>query len=581
MTVANKDTIYIDVDEEITGMIDKVRASPAKIVAIVLPKRASVLQSIVNMKLLKRSADDAKKHLVLITSEVGLLPLAGAVGLHVASSLQSKPAIPSGPEAFDDREETVEEETAELDGEEAPDATKSVGELAGIGALSAGTIATSSSASSKDIDTIELDDEDVIAPAAAAGKPFKDKKHKKDKSLLIPNFNRFRLLLVAGVIAIILLAGGLVAAVKILPKAQVEIATNSSSVNVALNLALSPTAKEVKTDGNVLPAKLVSQQKTSSQQAPASGQKNNGQKASGSVTITNCSDGNQYITIPAGTGVSTAGQTYITQKSVDLQFSGKRSNGKCDTRDGITAATVNVISQAQGAKYNVSASSNPSFAVAGFSNTNAVIADDIAGGTDDIIKVIAQSDIDAAKAKFSATDADVKQQLQSLLQQSNYRAITATYVPGAPAITASASVGDTADNVTVTQAVTYTMYGVKDTDLGQLVNAAVKKQIDTSKQSILSQGLDTAKFTIPTGGDGSAVSLATVATAGPDLNVDKIKRQVAGLKSGPVKTQLGSTPGVTAVDIKLSPFWVSSIPKDMTKITVTIAKPVASKVNGN
>jgi hypothetical protein len=571
MTAANKDTIYIDVDEEITGVIDKVRASPAKIVAIVLPKRASVLQSIVNMKLLKRSADDAKKHLVLITSEIGLLPLAGAVGLHVASSLQSKPAIPAAPEAFDDREETVEEETAELDGEATPDVTKPVGELAGL-AVGAGA---------HDIDTIELDDEAPTVPLAVAATPLKAPKHKKDKSLLIPNFNRFRLLLLAGVIALILLIGGLIAAVKILPKAQVAIATNSSSVNVALPLSLSPTAQVVKIDGNVLPAKMVSQQKTASQQAPATGEKNNGQKANGSVTITNCSDGNQDIVIPAGTGVSTAGQTYITQKSIDLQFSGKRSSGKCDSRDGVTAATVNVISQAQGAKYNVSASSNPSFAVAGFSNTNVVLAEDIAGGTDDIIKVIAQSDIDAAKAKFTATEADVKQQLQSQLQQGGYRAITASYVAGPPAITTSANVGETADTVTVTQVVTYIMYGVKDSDLIQLINAAVKKQIDTAKQSILSQGLDTAKFTIPNGGDGSAVSLTTVATAGPDLNVDKIKQQIAGLKSGPVKSQLNATPGVTAVDIKLSPFWVSAIPKDLTKITVTIAKPVAAKVNGN
>lgn len=56
MSEAAKDTIYIDVDDEITGIIDKVVSSKHKIVALVLPKRAAVLQSIVNMKLLKRVA---------------------------------------------------------------------------------------------------------------------------------------------------------------------------------------------------------------------------------------------------------------------------------------------------------------------------------------------------------------------------------------------------------------------------------------------------------------------------------------------------------------------------------------------
>src|SRR4051794_34031489 len=89
-----KDVIYVDVDDEITGIIDKVDNSEHKVVALVLPKRAASLQSIVNMKLLKRSADTAGKDVVLVTNEHALLPLAGAAGFHVAKNLQSKPEIP-------------------------------------------------------------------------------------------------------------------------------------------------------------------------------------------------------------------------------------------------------------------------------------------------------------------------------------------------------------------------------------------------------------------------------------------------------------------------------------------------------
>src|SRR5579864_876609 len=92
-----KDTVYIDVDDEITAIIEKVESAKEKVVALVLPKRAAVLQSLVNMRLLKRSAEKAAKNVVLITGEDILLPLAGAVGLHVAKNLQSKPEIPSHP----------------------------------------------------------------------------------------------------------------------------------------------------------------------------------------------------------------------------------------------------------------------------------------------------------------------------------------------------------------------------------------------------------------------------------------------------------------------------------------------------
>src|ERR1700761_2539166 len=92
-SIAGKETIYVDVDDEITAIIDKVSAAKGKVVALVLPKRCPVLQSVVNMKLLKRTADNAGKHLVLITTEAGLMPLASNVGLHVASTPTSKPSI--------------------------------------------------------------------------------------------------------------------------------------------------------------------------------------------------------------------------------------------------------------------------------------------------------------------------------------------------------------------------------------------------------------------------------------------------------------------------------------------------------
>src|SRR5688572_3825161 len=107
---STKDTIYIDIDDEITSIIDKVVSSKHKIVALVLPRRSTVLQSLVNMKLLKRSGDSSGKHLVLVTSEPGLLPLAGSVGLYVAKTPTSKPEIPEARTLPTDSDEAVSEE---------------------------------------------------------------------------------------------------------------------------------------------------------------------------------------------------------------------------------------------------------------------------------------------------------------------------------------------------------------------------------------------------------------------------------------------------------------------------------------
>lgn len=60
----NKDVVYIDVEDDITAIIGKVKSSKEKIVALVPPKRISVLQSAVNLRLLQRAATQSSKRIV-------------------------------------------------------------------------------------------------------------------------------------------------------------------------------------------------------------------------------------------------------------------------------------------------------------------------------------------------------------------------------------------------------------------------------------------------------------------------------------------------------------------------------------
>jgi hypothetical protein len=62
-------TLYIDIDEEITSIIDRMRKAEAREVIIVAPKNAMLLQSIVNLKLLKKESDRRKKQLLIITQD--------------------------------------------------------------------------------------------------------------------------------------------------------------------------------------------------------------------------------------------------------------------------------------------------------------------------------------------------------------------------------------------------------------------------------------------------------------------------------------------------------------------------------
>jgi hypothetical protein len=566
-----KDTIYIDVDDEITGIIDKLRSSDAKIVALVLPKRASVFQSIVNMKLLKRAADEDKKHLVLITSESGLLPLAGLAGVLVASTLTSKPAIPIAPSLTDDQEETVDEATGETEIDTKRDGAKPIGELAGLGAVVL---------AADEVETIEMDDEAEAPEALAAVADSKPKKTKKDQKLSVPNFERFRLLLILGVLALLVLITGLVVAFTVLPKATIAITTDASNFNANLNFTADTQVNAFDASKHILPAKSVSQSKTYTQQATASGQKNDGQKATGQVVLSNCSQDD--ITVPAGTGLSSGNLTFISQNTVIVP------SGASVTKNHLTSCqpgqnTVNVSAQAGGSNYNLADKSK--YIVSGRDSTTfSGTGNAMTGGTDNITKIVSQSDIDNAKSKITTTDPSVKQVLDTQLVQTGLFALITTYNAAEPTVTTSANAGDAADSVIVTETVTYSMLGVQQTDLKSLIDENVKKQIDSSKLSILDEGLRAATFTASaTTANNSQLTLQTIAVAGPQLSIDSIKSMAAGKKSGDIIAQLRSNPDVTNVTIKLSPFFVGSVPKKTSRITVTIAKPklAASSTSGS
>ncbi len=565
MTAVAKETIYIDVDDEITNIIDKVRGSDKKIIALVLPKRAAVLQSIVNMKLLKRTADNEAKKVVLITSEAGLLPLAGAVGLHVAKNLQSKPAIPTAPTATQAPEPQIsEDELEEAAPSEPVDKSKTVGELSGAAAVGAAV------SSDEDDEPIELDDPE---PAAAAGTSGTKKAAKKgDKKIKIPNFDKFRLWLMLGGAAIILLAVGIYLALFAMPKAKITIKTDSTTVNANIPFTASTTATTLDADKKIVPAERKETKKTNTQKVAATGQKNNGAKATGTVKMSTqvCGSFTTPSSVPSGTGVSANGHTYITQETAS--FSPGSISGGCVN---FSSNDVSITAQNPGAAYNTGSST---FTVAGRSDVSATGS--ASGGTDAIVKVVSQADVDSAKQKLAESNSQTAEdELAKNLEKDTMIALKDTFNVGDPEVTTTPNVGDEASEVTVTSTTKYSMLGVNKDDLKKLVTENAKTQIDTSKQSILDDGLADASYVIQ--GDKNAaqvkITVQSIVKAGPQLDAEGIKKEIAGKKKGETKSIIEARPGIKDVTVDYSPFWVGKTPKKTSKITIVFDTPNDNK----
>ena len=75
-------TLYIDVDEEITSIIDRVRAEKAPDVFLVVPKDAMLTEGVINLKLLKKEAEKLGKEITIATKDKHARKVIERVGFH-------------------------------------------------------------------------------------------------------------------------------------------------------------------------------------------------------------------------------------------------------------------------------------------------------------------------------------------------------------------------------------------------------------------------------------------------------------------------------------------------------------------
>ena len=527
-----KDVIYIDVEDDITAIIEKVKKSKEKVVALVPPKRIGVLQSAVNLRLLNRAADNVGKRIVLITGNAALSSLAASAKIPVAKNLQSKPEIAEIPVLKVDDDDVIEGEQPPADG-------------------TAET--TASAVPVSKVEGIDIDGESTplsksASPRAAAKKGIK-----------VPDFGTFRKkVFIFGGLGVLLIIF-LVWAIWFAPRATVVVSAQTSAQNLSNAVTV---GADVTTDAVQAHLQAIEQQDKATQSIDfdATGTKDVGERATGTVKFSTSSFGG-LGTIPAGTSLQTAsGLVFSTDSAVTLAYTGGMS----------ATGTTTVTAVERGTKYN-GATGSLSGAP---SSVSAAFVDATSGGTDKTIKVVTQGDVDKAKEQLADQNTnDIKKKLIAKFASGTI-IIDSSFKPSGGTPQSSPAVGQEASSgkAKLTAETTYTIMGVAKAQLDAYLNAAFAKTLtDKSKQKVYDNGLSTVKFADFARDEGSqagSVNMTAVAQIGPKIDDTAIKQQVKGKRTGEIMGDLKAIDGVSDVDVKLSPFWVSAVPNDVNKITV-------------
>lgn len=404
--------IFLEPNEEITSVIDKLASASGGKVALVLPKNSTLFQSLVNLKLLAKQAKELNREVVLITGNKVGQRLATQVGIEtyetlgnvrgaatVAPASVSNPTpavpIPTVPETLPDGtpirryipasgqtpSETTQSEPTEIipDSLSGETPTDTVPIVEG-NALAAG-------------ESVEVSHEDEPAPQTApAPEPnptdlptiiSRGPVQRREFHFELP----WKSLLAAGVLLIIAFAITYV----MLPKATVTVTLPAKPVSEELLLSVRAVTE---VDNSTVPGTLISVEKSLTKPIAATGKKDIGTKAGGSISFKNCED-TQSRNIAAGSKVTASAKTFTTNAALTIPAGSFSAGG---TVCSSTAVSVAVTAEIAGEAHNIS---NGTFTINGQSSRISGTGS-TTGGTTKQVTVLTQEDIDKGLADLDA-----------------------------------------------------------------------------------------------------------------------------------------------------------------------------------
>lgn len=457
-------TLYIDATEEITAVIERLKAAHEPIVALVVPKGAALTQSIVNLKLARKAAQDATKDLILVTSDSIARNLATQIGIPVAANEKEVKQVAAGELAGAEDGTTVvagvrihryytEESTSNTEEPEVEDLTAET-PIVPKTLLNETEAAEPVSAPTEP----EAPDIEVIAPAAAEPKPQpatisrrrlepavevsekpaeptpaqattpppRSKQKKAHRGWAIP---------VTAALILVLLAGTALSFLYY-PKVTVALAVPSTAWEEDLTVVASPA--EAARAENHIPYETVTVTGEESISFAATGIRKVGEAAKGTAKIFNSQDSDPQ-NLPAGARIQANGRVFVTDAAVTVPGvrvqAGQLVPGSATV--AITAEDVGAESNMSGTAGNIVSPSTRLYAQ----------IEKTEGGSSRDIKIVTAGDIQKAKEQLLSTlRTNLTAKLSSELDSRTFFGLTEDPVFAETSFTTTKAAGDEAEN---------------------------------------------------------------------------------------------------------------------------------------
>jgi len=564
------EVIYLEPDDDITKVISRIKEIEATSVALVIPRGGALAQSIINLKILKKEVEKAKKEISLVSNDKISKNLASQVGITVystaneaksARATEAKPDIvaPSDVKAtapVEDAPEPVgikvnryhrEDEEAQLpvDEEKTGGEPKPLPDQKSV---------SKDSSRDKTEKPVERKEDKSFAPTSkAVGVPAK-KTGKKTKKI----GSKRKALLVIGSIVLV---AALVLAYVFVPSATATIILETTDLETTNEIVVDKNVNKENPEEFIIPGVEVEVEKDLVKEFNATGTKDVGEKTKAQITFYN-NYGSEPQIIAAGTTLTAKGQSYTLDETISIPGFILVSYPPLVTEPGST--TGNITATNPGVEYNIDSSN---FSISTLSGTKSEkiygqSSSALTGGTSKKVTVISEDDMSNAKASIQVELEEAAK--VSILEEAgeDSKLIASTFRSTEESFLSSKNQDEEAATFTLTKKIKTTAMTFSETKLREMVIEKNEADLGEEKALVNSDEAEITYDVISFDEESGKVSLLAklAGKVGERINEDEVKDQVTNKKFGEAVSTIKAIEGVEDLELDIWPTILARTP---------------------
>lgn len=354
----------------------------------------------------------------------------------------------------------------------------------------------------------------------------------------------------------------IVVALVVLPRASIVIYARSEPVSRDLEVTVDQNAKQVDSSSLTIPGQLIKKEASQTKNFPTSGQKLEGSKASGKVTIYNFTSHTLTLRASTTTLIADGKKYFFTSDITGVKPSTKTSSGPI----------VPVVAQQPGEAYNLPAQTKFTIQNQALGNRPEVYAQNeeaFAGGTSQAQRILSQEDFD--KALASLIEEMVRQVQDDLnVGGQNIKLLSSATNKEILAKTANKNAGEEATNFDMTVIARIEGLAYQEEDVKNLLLTKILEVLSQDKYLVegAAQNL-TANFKsldLTSGKGVLVVHFETVVAY--RINEGNLSKILAGKNAAEINEILLTKPEIDRLDVKFRPFYVKHAPRLNGKIYI-------------